>query len=91
MNKKKIAEVAASAETFQSELTEAQRKQSEVTQRMIGMHKGRNRGARILKKLSTTILLLVMLATVWWILSELKKEDQSWIELFEVMSERLLN
>jgi len=87
MKKNKVA-TAAPSDT--SNLEVAQEKQSSVTQRMIGMHRGRTRRGRLFKTLSATTLCCALVGTSWWVLSQLKQPDQSWGDLIQYLAERII-
>ena len=87
MKKNKVAPASPNAT---SNLEVAQEKQSSVTQRMIGMHRGRTRRGRLFKILSALTLCFALAGTAWWVLSKVKETDESWGEMFQGLALKII-
>jgi len=90
MNPGKKNKIDSPTESYSSHLEETQNKQSIVTQRMIGKHRGRTRRGRLFKFLSALTLSFALAGTLWWVLLQFKEPDQSWSELIEYLAQRIL-
>jgi hypothetical protein len=70
-------------------LEETLEKQSLVTRRMIGMHRGRTRRGRFFKIFSALTLFFALGGTTWWVLSAVKGSERSWSEFITSIANRI--
>lgn len=89
MNNTTIDTVNSTTSNDSSQLETTQNKQSAVTQRMIGLHRGRTRKGRFLKTFSALTLLCALVGTTYWVLLQFKEPDQTWGELLLYLLQRI--
>ena len=87
MTKNKLA---SPNQSESSNLEETAQKQSFVTQRMIGMHRGRTRIGRLFKILSAMTLCFALAGTAWWVLPKFKEPDHSWGEMLLDFAQKII-